>query len=181
MGDGWGSADQHCIQRPHLSATKSSRRSAPAPAVSGQRLPLAIPVSERVERAESQRHITAGGPFFPYPIDLSVLAEAVRRLLTSGGQRFAVQLVHPTSLPANDSYWDLQFSGPATDRGQERIGADHTSAVTANYALSFAARRGYSSAFEHRVEIKLRGEPGRFIRSLPLGSHSALLFGPQPV
>jgi DNA-binding NtrC family response regulator len=38
-----------------------------------------------VDRAENQRHITVGGLFISYPVDVDVLAETVRRLLTSSG------------------------------------------------------------------------------------------------
>jgi DNA-binding NtrC family response regulator len=38
-----------------------------------------------VDHAENQRHITVGGPFLPYPIDLNALTKTVRHLLTAGG------------------------------------------------------------------------------------------------
>jgi DNA-binding NtrC family response regulator len=38
-----------------------------------------------VDHSENQRHITVGGPFLPHPVDLNLLVETVRHLLTSIG------------------------------------------------------------------------------------------------
>jgi DNA-binding NtrC family response regulator len=38
-----------------------------------------------VDLAQNQRYVTVEGPFLPYPVDLNVLADTVRQLLTSSG------------------------------------------------------------------------------------------------